>query len=75
MKAFFLTLLCASLFSSCVSIRFPAEIKVLIEVPAHMTEEQVDQLMAKIPLAIGQDKIRTEIKFDIKKTTSDEENQ
>ena len=47
MKSFVLTLLVAGLLSSCVVVRFPAEIKVHVDLPENISEEQVDRLIDK----------------------------
>lgn len=70
MKSFVLTLLAAGLVSSCVVVRFPAEIKVHVDLPENISEEQVDRLIDKIPLTIGQRKVKTRVEISSKEGTT-----
>lgn len=74
MKSFFYTLISLFFLSSCVSVRFPSEIKVHVELPENMSEEQVERLIDKIPSNLGQRKVKTRIEIsDDKGTTVKEE--
>lgn len=74
MKSFLYTLIGLFFLSSCVSVRFPAEIKVHVELPENMSEEQVERLIDKIPSNLGQRKVKTRIEIsDDKGTTVNEE--
>ncbi|MGB1450017.1 MAG: hypothetical protein ACPG8F_09305 [Flavobacteriaceae bacterium] len=74
MKSFFYTLIGLFFLTSCVSVRFPAEIKVQVELPENMSEEQVERLIDKIPSNLGQRKVKTRIEIsDDKGTTVKEE--
>ena len=74
MKSFFYTLIGLFFLTSCVAVRFPAEIKVQVELPENMSEEQVERLIDKIPSNLGQRKVKTRIEInDDKGTTVKEE--
>jgi hypothetical protein len=70
MKSFVLTLLAAGLVSSCVVVRFPAEIKVHVDLPENISEEQVDRLIDKIPPTVGQRKVKTRVEISSKGGTT-----
>ena len=40
--------------SSCVAVKFPNEIRVYVQLPEQISDEQVDLLIDKIPPTIGQ---------------------
>ena len=73
MKSFVLTLLAAGLLSSCVVVRFPAEIKVHVDLPENISEEQVDRLIDKIPPTVGQRNVKTRLEICSKEGTIKEE--
>ena len=70
MKSFVLTLLAAGLVSSCVVVRFPAEIKVHIDLPENISEEQVNPLIDKISPTVGQRKVKTRVEISSKECTT-----
>ena len=70
MKSFVVTLLVAGLLSSCVVVRFPAEIKVHVELPENISEDQVNRLIDKIPPSIGQKKATTRVEISLKESSS-----
>lgn len=63
MKKIASLLITALLFSSCVAIKFPNEIKVHIDLPENVSEEQIDRLIDKIPPTVGQRKIKTRVEI------------
>lgn len=77
MKNFLILFLVSCLFSSCVAIRFPAEIKVHIAVPENITKQQIDALIDKIPPTLQQNKIKARVEFssDEKQSTEQNKNQ
>ena len=66
MKSFVVTLLMAGLLSSCVVVRFPAEVKVHVELPENISHDQIDRLMDKIPPTVGQKKVKTKVEISSK---------
>jgi len=76
MKKILSLLFIASLFSSCVVIKFPNEIKVQVDLPENVSEKQIDRLIDKIPPALGQQKIKTrmEISTNVGADTKEEKN-
>ena len=42
--------------SSCVAVKFPNEIRVHVQLPEQISDEQVDRLIDKIPPTLGQRK-------------------
>ena len=75
MKKITSLLITALLFSSCVAIKFPNEIKVHIDLPENVSEEQIDRLIDKIPPTVGQRKIKTRVEISTDAgTTVKEEN-
>lgn len=70
MKSFVVTLLVAALLSSCVVVRFPAEIKVHVELPENISEDQVNRLIDKIPPSVGQKKVKTRVEINSKETSA-----
>ena len=75
MKKIASLLFTALLFSSCVAIKFPSEIKVHVELPENVSEEQIDSLIDKIPPAVGQRNIKTRVEISTDAgTTVKEEN-
>ena len=70
MKSFVVTLLVAGLLSSCVVVRFPAEIKVHVELPENISEDQVNRLIDKIPPTVGQKKVKTRVEISAKEGSS-----
>lgn len=70
MKSFVVSLLVAGLLSSCVVVRFPAEIKVHVELPENISEDQVNRLIDKIPPSVGQKKVKTRVEISSKEGSS-----
>lgn len=70
MKSIFITFFCAALLSSCVAVRFPSEIKVHVELPENISEEQVDRLIDKISPTLGQRKVKTRIEISGQEETT-----
>lgn len=77
MKNFLILFLVSCLFSCCVGIRFPSEIKVHIAVPENITEQQIDALIDKIHPTLQQNKIKARVEFssDEKQSTEQNKNQ
>lgn len=65
--------LAAGLLNSCVVVRFPAEIKVRVELPENISEEQVDRLIDKIPPTVGQRNVKTRLEISSKEGAVKEE--
>ena len=63
MKKIASLLFTALLFSSCVAIKFPNEIRVHVDLPENVSEEQIDRLIDKIPPTVGQGKIKTRVEI------------
>lgn len=61
--------LAAGLLNSCVVVRFPAEIKVRVELPENISEEQVDRLIDKIPPTVSQRNVKTRLEISSKEGT------
>ena len=75
MKKIASLLITALLFSSCVAIKFPNEIRVHVDLPENVSEEQIDRLIDKIPSTVGQRKIKTRVEISTDAgTTVKEEN-
>ena len=75
MKKIASLLITALLFSSCVAIKFPNEIRVYVDLPENVSEEQIDRLIDKIPPTVGQRKIKTRVEISTDAgTTVKEEN-
>ena len=75
MKKIASLLINALLFSSCVAIKFPNEIRVHVDLPENVSEEQIDRLIDKIPPTVGQRKIKTRVEISTDAgTTVKEEN-
>ena len=75
MKKIASLLFTALLFSSCVAIKFPNEIRVHVDLPENVSEEQIDRLIDKIPPTVGQRKIKTRVEIStVAGTTVKEEN-
>lgn len=75
MKKIASLLITALLFSSCVAIKFPNEIRVHVDLPENVSEEQIDRLIDKIPPTVGQRKIKTRVEIStVAGTTVKEEN-
>lgn len=70
MKSIILSLLLTIVLSSCVSVRFPSEIKVHIQLPENISEEQVDRLIEKIPPSIKQKMIKTRVEISSQSGTT-----
>ncbi len=68
MKSFILTLLAAGLLSSCVVVRFPAEIKVHVDLPENISEEQVDRLIDEITPTLQNGKLKARIELSTQNT-------
>ena len=63
MKKTLSLLLFCFLVSSCVTERFPNEIRVHVQLPEHISDEQVDRLIDKIPPTLGQRKVKTRVEI------------
>ena len=70
MKKSLLILTVGLLLSSCIAVIFPSEIKVHIDVPDNISEEQVDRLIDKIPPTLGQRKVKTRVEISSDKGTT-----
>lgn len=70
MKNYLSLLVVGLLFSSCVAVKFPSEIKVHVSLPENMSEKQVDELIDKIPTNIGRRKINTRVEISSKEGTT-----
>ena len=70
MKKSLLILTVGLLLSSCIAVKFPSEIKVHIDVPDNISEEQVDRLIDKIPPILGQRKVKTLVEISSEKGTT-----
>ncbi len=46
------------LTSSCVAVKFPSEIKVSVDMPENMTEENMAKLIDKIPSKISKKDVK-----------------
>lgn len=44
--------------SSCVAVKFPSEIKVSVDMPENMTEENIAKLIDKIPNKISKKNVK-----------------
>lgn len=64
MKSFIILILTSVVLSSCVVVRFPSEVKIHVDIPEHMTKEQIDQLVDQIPEAIKQDNVKARIEIN-----------
>ena len=49
--------------SSCVAVKFPNEIRVYVQLPEQISDEQVDRLIDKIPPTLGQRKVKTRVEI------------
>tara|TARA_A100001011_G_scaffold83835_1_gene87622 strand:+ start:3088 stop:3309 length:222 start_codon:yes stop_codon:yes gene_type:complete len=47
--------------TSCVSVRFPEEIKVNVTFPENMSEESISELIDKIPSSLNNRNVKTNI--------------
>lgn len=70
MKNYLSLFVAGLLFSSCVSVRFPSEIKVHVSLPENMSEKQVGELINKIPTNLGQRKVKTRVEISSKEGTT-----
>ena len=57
-------------FTSCVSVRFPEEIKVHLEFPENLSEENISQIIDKIPPVLAKRKIKTQVEIISKEGTT-----
>lgn len=44
--------------SSCLAVKFPSEIKVSLDIPANLSDENVSKLIDKIPEKIGKKDVK-----------------
>lgn len=63
MKKILFLLVFGFVLSSCVAVKFPNEIRVHIQLPEQITDEQVDRLIDKIPPTLGQRKVKTRVEI------------
>ena len=49
--------------SSCVAVKFPDEIRIHVQLPEQISDEQVDRLIDKIPPTLGQRKVKTRVEI------------
>jgi hypothetical protein len=47
--------------TSCVSVRFPEEVKVNVTFPENMSEESISELIDKIPSSLNNRNVKTNI--------------
>ena len=47
--------------TSCVSVRFPEEVKVNVTFPENMSEESISELIDKIPSSLNNRNVKTKI--------------
>lgn len=59
-KIILLSFLVISL-SSCVSVRFPEEIKINVAFPENMTEEHITKIIDKIPPSLRKRNVKTRV--------------
>ena len=71
MKKIASLLFTALLFSSCVAIKFPNEIRVHVDLPENVSEEQIDRLIDKIPPTVGHGKIKTQVEISTNAETTE----
>lgn len=64
--AFFLSL--TFLTSSCLAVKFPSEIKVSLDIPANLSDENVSKLIDKIPEKIGKKDVKVFVAVPNKKS-------
>lgn len=70
MKKIYLLALVLMVFTSCVSVRFPEEIKVHLEFPENLSEENISQIIDKIPPVLAKRKIKTQVEIISKEGTT-----
>lgn len=63
MKKIYPLALVLMVFTSCVSVRFPEEIKVHLEFPENLSEENISQIIDKIPPVLAKRKIKTQVEI------------
>lgn len=61
--------------TSCVSVRFPNEIKVNVTFPENLSEENISQIIDKIPPTLGKRKVKTRGEVTTSKGTTTREEQ
>ena len=54
----------------CSPFKLLAEIKVHVDLPENISEEQVDRLIDKIPPTVGQRKVKTRVEISSKEGTT-----
>jgi hypothetical protein len=70
MKKIYPLALVLMVFASCVSVRFPEEIKVHLEFPENLSEENIAQIIDKIPPVLAKRKIKTQVEIISKEGTT-----
>ena len=50
--------------TSCVSVRFPEEVKVNVTFPENMSEESISELIDKIPSSLNNRNVKTKIEVE-----------
>jgi hypothetical protein len=63
MKKIYPLALVLMVFTSCVSVGFPEEIKVHLEFPENLSEENISQIIDKIPPVLAKRKIKTQVEI------------
>lgn len=61
--------------TSCFSVRFPNEIKVNVTFPENLSEENISQIIDKIPPTLGKRKVNTRVEVTTSKGTTTREEQ
>ena len=69
MKTSILFALMTLLFTSCVSVRFPEEIKVHVSLPENISEENMTKIIDKIPPSLGKRNVKTRVEITTKDGT------
>jgi hypothetical protein len=70
MKKIYPLALVLMVFTSYVSLRFPEEIKVHLEFPENLSEENISQIIDKIPPVLAKRKIKTQVEIISKEGTT-----
>ena len=61
MKKFVILSIVAISLSSCVSVRFPEEIKINVAFPENMTDEHITKIIDKIPPNLRKRNVKTRV--------------
>lgn len=70
MKKIYPLALVLMVFTSYVSLGFPEEIKVHLEFPENLSEENISQIIDKIPPVLAKRKIKTQVEIISKEGTT-----